>query len=114
MSSTTDSNLMALRCRACNYTSPPPMPICPSCGGEELSECKLSGKGKVYTYTIVQMGFGTMAARVPYVLAIAELDEGMKLTTVLKDGTDLQSIQVGDAIEFSHIEEGVGPIFAKV
>ena len=103
----------AMKCNDCGFTSTPPMPVCPSCGSENLSAVELSGKGQIYTYTIVHMGFGRMQERCPYALVVAELEEGLKMTTALIEGTDLEKVAVGDAIEFDHTAEGIGPLFRK-
>ena len=107
-------SLLARKCSDCNYMSTPPMPICPSCGSEAVEDAEFSGKGTIYTYTIVHMGFGNMQEKAPYALVVAELEEGSKLTTVLTEETDLESLAVGDRIEYSHTEEGIGPFFKKV
>lgn len=107
-------SLKARKCSDCNYMTTPPMPICPSCGSEAVTDAEFSGHGRIYTYTIVHMGFGEMQKRTPYALVVAELDEGGKLTTVLTEDTDLDTVAVGDKIEYSHTEEGIGPFFKKV
>jgi uncharacterized protein len=51
----------------------------------EQSEIQLSGKGIVYSYTVVQdapVGFDVQA---PYALAMVKLDEGVMLTAQLTD-----------------------------
>ena len=104
--------LAALRCPTCNFLGMPPLFACPSCGSDKLSEEVLSGKGMVYTFTVVQMGFGHLASRAPYVLAVVELPEGPKLTTIIEGApTDPAALRVGMPVAFSRMEEGTGPIF---
>jgi hypothetical protein len=56
--------------------------ICPHCLGERLEWVTASGRGRVYSYTIVRRAMNpAFAEDVPYVFAIVELDEGPRVTT---------------------------------
>ncbi|EMO27727.1 PF01796 domain protein [Leptospira interrogans serovar Bataviae str. HAI135] len=57
---------------------------CTRCGSSKTSEIQFSGKGTIYTYTIVYVGFGHLSKRVPYVLAVVELEEGIKTIGILE------------------------------
>ena len=46
-----------------------------------LSWERVSGRGKVYSYTVVRRASTRSFADEPYVLAIVELDEGPRMTT---------------------------------
>ena len=65
------------RCSGCGYIRWPCSIICPQCYSQEAEWFKISGKGKVYTFTVMHgiyhKGFTNEA---PYVVAIIELDEG--------------------------------------
>lgn len=70
------------RCRDCGKHIFYPRPICPFCLSEHLEWVTASGKGKVYSYTVVRRALHpAFKDDVPYVLAIVELDEGPRLTT---------------------------------
>lgn len=70
------------RCRDCGKRIFYPRSICPFCLSERLEWVTASGKGKVYSYTVVRRAVHpAFQADVPYVLAIVELDEGPRLTT---------------------------------
>ena len=56
------------------------------------------------------MGFGVLATRVPYVLAVVELNEGLKLLSIIED-IDQTSIKIDLPVKYKRIEENVGPIF---
>ena len=106
----TSTGMKAIKCSDCGFISPPPMSACSSCGSDGVAEVELSGKGRIYTYTVVHMGFGALKDRTPYVLAVVELDEGVKMTTVVEE-MDVNAVQVGDAVTYHHTEENIGPIF---
>lgn len=97
-------------CKSCGFHMLEPSFICPSCGSENLGEHTFHGKGKVYTYTVVHVGFGHLANRAPYVLAIVELDEGLKIITIIED-MDIHTVKIDMPVQFKRVEEGTGPIF---
>jgi uncharacterized OB-fold protein len=51
----------------------------------KMVEKKLSGKGKILTYTIIHEAPDHFIGQVPYPLAIIKLDEGPKVTAQLVD-----------------------------
>jgi uncharacterized protein len=99
-------------CASCKHTMLDPSFLCPSCGSESLEEIQFQGQGTVYTFTIVMLGFGHLAKRAPYCLAIVELTEGLRILTILED-VKLDEVKIGDKVKFKHLEEGTGPIFIK-
>jgi hypothetical protein len=55
---------------------------------------KASGRGKVYTYTVARLPtHPAFAERVPYVIAIVELQEGPRMTTNIV-GCDADSVRI--------------------
>lgn len=68
------------KCLQCGKIRYPVSPICPHCLHLESEWVKLSGKGRVYSFTIVRRaahpGF---AGEVPYTVAIIETEEGTRL-----------------------------------
>ncbi|ARU03931.1 hypothetical protein CCO03_03880 [Comamonas serinivorans] len=68
------------RCGACGRWQFYPRPFCLACESGELHWQRASGLGKVYTYTVNHRAPNPfMKARLPYVVAIVELDEGPRL-----------------------------------
>ncbi|MCI0784158.1 MAG: OB-fold domain-containing protein, partial [Chloroflexi bacterium] len=59
-----------------------PRPYCPRCLSEALTWTAVSGRGRVYTYTIVRRAMHpAFQLEVPYVFAIVELEEGPRVET---------------------------------
>ena len=55
---------------------------CPGCLRSELEWVELSGNGTIYTFNVMRKpGNPMMADAVPYVLALVDLDEGVRMTT---------------------------------
>ena len=72
------------RCESCAKFHFYPRSACPHCGSTALAWQAVSGKGEVYSYTVVHrapsQGF---AEQVPYVVAVVALAEGPHLMTRL-------------------------------
>jgi uncharacterized protein len=68
-------------CTSCVRWVFPPVRRCPTCG-RETEYRPLSGKGRVFTYTVNHHPFNP-EVNVPYVIAIVELaeQEGLRFTT---------------------------------
>jgi uncharacterized protein len=62
------------------------MPICPKCHRTEIDWLAAAGSGTVYTYTIVRHPtHPAFQDKVPYVVAVVELDEGPRIVTNIKN-----------------------------
>lgn len=61
-----------------------PRDFCPHCFGESLSWRDVSGNGTIYAVSVMHKpGNPLMASRIPYAVAIVELDEGVRMLTNL-------------------------------
>ncbi len=69
------------RCAACTAYIYYPRARCPHCFSDRLGWERVSGRGKVYSYTVVRRASSRSFADQPYVLAIVELNEGPRMTT---------------------------------
>jgi hypothetical protein len=77
------SKLMILRCDDCGYYVHWPRPICKRCRSFHLHPAEVSGRGTLYTYTVgVQAFHPWFESRLPYILAVVELDEQKNLKLV--------------------------------
>jgi uncharacterized OB-fold protein len=72
--------LLIQRCRKCGVFRFYPRPMCPDCNSMEFEWAKAGGKGRVYSWTVAVRQFHP-AFEVPYVIAIVELEEGVRMTT---------------------------------
>lgn len=73
------------RCRACGHRQLPPRATCEACGGAAFEHETASGRGTVYAFTVVQRALiPELREHVPYVLALVDLAEGPRLTTLLR------------------------------
>jgi uncharacterized protein len=84
---------MLQRCGACNAFIYYPRDRCPHCLSDQLKWQPVSGRGKVYSYTVVRRASTRSFSDKPYVLAIVELDEGVRMTTNIEAAPE--SIKIG-------------------
>ena len=112
---TREHRLDILRCDDCGFYVHWPRPVCKRCLSESLSPSTVSGRGHVYTFTVCEQAFHPwFDARLPYVLAVIELEEqpGLKLVSNVVD-IEPTAIQCGMAVEvtFADIGDAVLPLF---
>jgi uncharacterized OB-fold protein len=80
--------LLGVKCENCGSVLFPPRAICPKCRRKSLGKIKnykLSGKGKVYSYTLVHEPMPDFTLMKPYILAMVEMDEGVRVTAQIVD-----------------------------
>lgn len=78
-----EGKLMMPRCNHCSAWIWYPRPFCTACERWDIAWQQASGKGTLYTFTIVHRASKGWESRAPYVLAMADLAEGPRLTAIL-------------------------------
>lgn len=79
---TTRRQLVVQRCAHCDRWVWYPRERCPRCLGDTLAWTPVAGTGTVYTFNVMRKpGNPMMADLVPYVIALVDLDEGVRLST---------------------------------
>ena len=108
--------LVVPRCTDCGRTFWHPRPRCPHCGSGRVDWIRGSGKGTVHTFTVVrQSGDPYFKTKVPYVVAMIDLDEGVRIMTNVVD-TPLAALAVGMRVEVLFEDAGGGiaiPLFRR-
>jgi uncharacterized OB-fold protein len=96
------------RCDACSHHVFYPRAICPHCSSGKLSWITAAGKGTIYSYTVAHQAFGPYADEVPFVVAIVELEEGVRMMTRIV-GTPHEQVRIGAAVHvtFTPISEEI-------
>lgn len=86
-------------CTACGRAHWYPREVCPHCFGAELEWRPASGRGTVYACsTMPKPALPMLADRVPYVVALVELDEGPRMMTNVVDVAP-DDVAVGQVVE---------------
>lgn len=95
--------LVIQRCDVCGEYQFYPRGICAHCWSEEVRWVETAGRGTVWTYTVTyQNRTPGFAEEVPYVLALVELEEGVKMFTNLVE-CDPREAHIGMAVEVTFI-----------
>jgi uncharacterized protein len=90
-----DGHLTVQRCTACQKLRYPISPVCPHCTGRRWTWDPLAGTGAVYTFVVFRHAYNdAWRDRVPYTVAIVELDEGVMMLGDLA-GIDPAEVTVG-------------------
>ena len=102
-------NLLGNKCESCKKVYFPPRESCPECRRKsygKMKDLKLSGKGKIITYSIIHVGPEAFNEQVPYPIAIVKLDEGPMVTAQIVD-CDNKDVKIGMKVEstFRRIQE---------
>ena len=109
-----DGRLMLPRCRDCGRYHFYPRPFCPHCDGRNLEWHAASGTGTIYSFAVVAQPLEkAFADRVPYIIAIVELPEGVRMLSHIVD-TDPAHVACGTKVrvEFAQTPAGVvAPLF---
>lgn len=72
--------LVVQHCGDCSSHQFYPRPFCVQCGSEHVGWKDMSGYGTIYTFTVNHRAPNAfMKARLPYVVAMVELDEGVRM-----------------------------------
>lgn len=78
-------SLRALRCRGCGAVIYPPKMACPYCGSRDLEEVSLPRRGRVITYTVINVPIEGFSK--PTVIAVADLG-GAKVMAQVVEGAE--------------------------
>jgi uncharacterized OB-fold protein len=97
--------LLIQRCDACGRAVFYPRSVCPHCSAGQLVWERASGHGTVYSCTVVHQAYGPFASQAPYVVALVDLDEGVRMLTRLKGGSDVVQIGVRVRVVFERVDD---------
>lgn len=90
-------------CRSCGRNFFSPQIACPSCLGEDWEYRSSTGRGRVYSASVVHRSPGP-AFDVPFRLAIVDLDEGWSMLANIVGGPDDRCPPSGTPVEVTWIE----------
>jgi uncharacterized protein len=91
------------RCQDCARAVFYPRALCPFCSSARLIWERASGRGTIYSYTVVHQAYGPFAEQAPFVVALVDLDEGVRMLT-----------RVTGAREDAHIGARVRIVFTPI
>lgn len=92
---TRDRRLVLQWCLACERAIHFPREACPRCLGDQLEFRPASGRGTVYAVSVMPKPANpSMAGREPYVVALVDLDEGVRMMSNVL-GIEPEATRVG-------------------
>jgi uncharacterized OB-fold protein len=90
--------LRVQRCVACGRNVFYPRAVCPFCTASDLEWVEASGAGVVHSFTVVHRAPPDYRDEVPYVVALVDLDEGVRMMSRLVD-VEPGAVAVGMPVE---------------
>lgn len=79
-----DRALLVNACGSCGRNSLYARPFCPFCWSEDVTLVSASGRGRLYTWSVIHQNAAPFDGRTPHVVAMVDLEEGPRLMTVLE------------------------------
>ena len=106
-SAAAEGRLVIPRCNDCESWIWYPRAFCPKCYSTDVAWNEVSGRGSIYTYSVVRRGHDAYRPATPYVLAYVELDIGLRIITNIVD-YDAQHLRIGAPVRavFTATEAG--------
>lgn len=103
-----EQRLRLQRCEDCGAYVYYPRGLCPQCHSTRLSWHDLSGKGRIYSFTVSRRPAAPeLEARVPYVVALVDLEEGPRMLAGIQTH-DVESVKCDQAVSVSFEDVGEG------
>jgi uncharacterized OB-fold protein len=108
-----EGKLMLQHCTACEMWSFPTRERCPHCFAAALEWRQASGRGTLYTYTVMHQVMNPgFASSVPYNIAQVDLEEGVRMVSNVV-GIPNDALRVGMKLEAVFEEAGEGVTLPK-
>ena len=87
-----NGKLLVKSCKACGKLHYYPRTICPHCLSSDTDWVEASGKGTIYTYSVMRR------TETPYVIAYVTLEEGVTMLSNIVE-CDVDGVAVGQTVE---------------
>ena len=89
--------------------------LCGACGAEAVSWERSSGRGRLFTWTVTHQALlPTFAEDTPYVVAVVELLEGVRLVSGLRGvGPGELRLDLPLEVDFAKLSEAIGLHFFR-
>ena len=101
--------LVLQQCNECDRFRFYPRSICPFCLSDQFVWRRSDGRGSIYSFTVIHRPPApSFRSRVPYVLALIDLEEGVRMMSNVVD-CDPHAVEIGMAVEvmFEDITEEI-------
>jgi len=109
-----ERRLVVQRC-ACGYYNHPPRLVCDACLSQELKFVPVSGKGKIYSFTIMhQRDVAGFEGEAPFLNLVVELDaQPMLLMVANLPAAERERVRIGAPVETQFEDRGGGIVIPQ-
>jgi len=118
-----NNKLLGLKCKECGAITVPPKMVCRTCTSPNMDIVELGSKGKIVTFTTVNVASEGRQDEVPYIIVLVELDEGPWIMGNLSDIDPAEATMevIGKRVKMGHkvfpgdkysAGEGARPLFS--
>ena len=103
---TATGELRIRTCKSCGHLFRFAHAWCPECWSQDLDFKVASGRGRIETFTVVhQAPYESFEDRIPYVIALVELDEGVRMMSNVVD-CDPGHVRIGLPVTVTYEDRG--------
>lgn len=94
-----EGQLLIKKCESCGEYHFYPRNICPHCGSSDTTWVAASGRGTIYSYSVMRR------AKIPYAIAYVTLEEGVTMmTNIVEADFDNLSVEMPVEVTFGKSE----------
>ncbi len=100
-----NGKLLVQQCNDCKHLQFYPRPICVKCGSINLGWKESSGRGKIYSFTLIKrviMNSKEFESELPYLIASVELEDGVRIYGRLKE----HNARIGQQVFLDPLDAG--------
>jgi uncharacterized OB-fold protein len=105
-----EGKIMATRCSRCGKLYFPPRADCPEDLSTDMTWEQLSGRCKLLTYTTAHFAPTGFQDDLPYTIALAQCEEGVKVYALLSEDIDKKEIHIGMNLQLAPLRLANGRI----
>lgn len=108
-----EGKLVLQQCCACGLKRFLPRHLCPTCWSDQMQWVEANGRGTIHAVTTVRRApSSAFREKVPYVVALVDLEEGPRMLTNIV-GSNAEQARIGQAVEvtFEVRDNGAVPQF---
>lgn len=105
-----ERRLCVQRCAECGCYNHPPRPFCDACLSQRLAFEPVSGRGRIYTFTVMhQRDVAGFESEAPFINIVVELDEQPMLLMVADLALgERERVRIGAPVEVCFEDRGGG------
>ena len=94
-----EGRLQVQHCLSCERCRFPIVPVCPYCGDVTWQWRELDGTGRIFSWVRYQRGYlAEFAELMPYVVACVELNEGVRVFSLLANAPHAGPVTIGHPV----------------